>query len=96
MKLSVKIFGAQKLVDKMENKGHGVVEFPGGTVNEFFGHLLSQYGFTWADFPLLEKWEENINIFILHNDDTLIKADYGRKRLADGDKLSLHIHTGCC
>jgi hypothetical protein len=42
------------------------------------------------------KKEENINIFILYNDNTLIKADYGRKRLADGVALSFHIHTGCC
>jgi hypothetical protein len=96
MKTPLKIFGARKLVDSMENKGHGVVEFPGGTTNDRFGHLLSQHGFTWVDFPLLEKWEENINIFILHNDNTLIKADYGRKRLADGDALSFRIHTGCC
>ena len=94
--VDVKIFGARKLVDRMANKGQGVVEFPGGTVNDFFGYLLSQHGLTWADFPLLEKWEENINIFILHNDGTLLKADYGRKRLADGDRLSMHIHTGCC
>jgi hypothetical protein len=96
MKVDVKIFGARKLVDRMANKGHGVVEFPGGTVTDFFGHLLTQHGLTWADFPLLEKWEENINIFILHNDGTLLKADYGRKQLTDGDRLSFHIHTGCC
>ena len=96
MKVDVKIFGARKLVDRMANKGHGVVQFPGGKMNDFFGHLLTQHGLTWADFPLLEKWEENTNIFILHNDNTLITADYGRKRLADGDRLSLHIHTGCC
>lgn len=96
LKISVKIFGAKKLVDRMESKGHGLVEFPDGTVNDLFGHLLTQHGLTWVDFPLLEKWEENINIFILHNDDTLLKADYGRKRLADGDRLSFHIHTGYC
>jgi hypothetical protein len=96
MKINVKIFGARKLVDKMANKGHGVVEFPGGTVNDFFGHLLTQHGLTWADFPLLKKWEENINIFILYNNNTLMKVDYDRRQLADGDKLSLHIHTGCC
>jgi len=96
MKINVKIFGAQKLVDRMANKGHGVVAFPGGTVNDLFSHLLAQHGLTWEDFPLLEQWEENLNIFILHNDNTLMKADYARKQLADGDKLSLHIHTGCC
>ena len=96
MKVDVKIFGARKLVDRMANKGQGVVEFPGGTVTDFFGHLLTQHGLTWADFPLLEKWEENINIFILHNDGTLLKEDYGRKQLTDGDRLSFHIHTGCC
>jgi hypothetical protein len=96
MKIDVTIFGARKLADRMANKGHGVVEFPGGTVNDLFSHLLTQHELTWTDFPLLEKWEENINIFILHNDDTLLKADYDRKRLADGDKLSFHIHTGCC
>ena len=96
MKISVKIFGAQKLVDKMGNKGQGTVDFPGGTVNDLFGHLLAQHGFTWADFPLLEKWDENLNIFVLQNDDTLCKADYSRKHLADGDSVSFHIHTGCC
>ena len=78
MRVDVKIFGARTLVDRLANKGHGVVEFPGGTVNDLFGHLITKHGLTWADFPLLEKWEENINIFILHNDDTLLKADYGR------------------
>jgi len=96
MRIAVKIFGVQKLVDKMGNRGQGVVEFPGGTVNDLFGHLLSQHGFTWADFPTLERWEENTSIFILHNDGTLGKTDYGRKALADGDRLSFHIHTGCC
>jgi hypothetical protein len=94
MNVDVKIFGAKKLVDRMANNGNGVVEFPGGTVNELFGHLLTQHSLTWEDFPLLERWEENINIF--HNDNTLMKADYARKQLADGYKLSLHSHTGCC
>ena len=96
MNVDVKIFGAKKLVDRMANNGNGVVEFPGGTVNELFGRLLTQRGLAWEDFPLLERWEENINIFILHNDNNLMKADYARKQLADGDNLSLHIHTGCC
>jgi hypothetical protein len=96
MQVSVRIFGAQKLVEKMGNLGAGVVEFPGGTTTQMFEHLLSQYGFTWADFPVLENWEENINMYILHNDDILLKADYGRKQLADGDKLSFHIQAGCC
>ena len=30
MKVDVKIFGARKLVDRMANKGQGVVEFPPG------------------------------------------------------------------
>jgi hypothetical protein len=96
MKISVKIFGAQELVEKMGNDGAAAVEFPGGTVNDLFGSILSQHGFTWADFPLLKNWEENLSISILHNDDILCKADYGRKSLADGDKLSFHIHSGCC
>jgi hypothetical protein len=96
MRIGVKIFGVEALVDKMGNNGEGVVDFPGGTMNDLFGHILSQHGFTWTDFPLLKDWEENISIFILHNDDILCKADYGRKPLADGDKLTFHIHTGCC
>ncbi len=96
MRVSVQIFGAQKLVDKMGNRGAGIVEFPGGTTNQMFEHLLAQHGFTWADFPPLVHWEENINMYILHNNDVLLKADYGRKQLADGDTLSFHIQGGCC
>lgn len=96
MKISVKIYGAQKLVEQMGNDGEAVVEFPGGTTNDLFGSILAQHGFTWADFPLLKDWEKNLSIFIMHNDDILLKADYGRKPLADGDRLTFHIHTGCC
>ncbi|HSB79471.1 MAG TPA: hypothetical protein VLM91_11815 [Candidatus Methylomirabilis sp.] len=96
MRISVRIFGVQELVEKMGNCGEGVVEFSGGTMNDLFGCLLSQHGFTWADFPLLKNWEENLSIFILHNDDILCKADYGLRALADGDRLAFHIHTGCC
>jgi 4-carboxymuconolactone decarboxylase len=63
---------------------------------QMFEHLCSQHGFTWEDFPVLVNWEENINMYILHNDDILLKKDYGRKQLADGDKLSFHIQGGCC
>ncbi len=96
MRIGVKIFGAQKLVEQMGNDGEAVVEFAGGSTNDLFGFLLAQHGFTWADFPLLKNWEENLSIFILHNDDILLKADYGRKPLAEGDRLTFHIHTGCC
>ena len=96
MKISVKIYGAQKLVEQMGNDGEAMVEFSGGTTDDLFGSILSQYGFTWADFPLLKHWEENLSILILHNDDILLKADYGRKPLADGDRLTFHIHMGCC
>ncbi len=96
MRIGVQIFGAQKLVEQMGNNGEAVVEFPGGTATDLFGYLLTQHGFTWADFPLLQNWEENLSIFILHNDDILLKADYGRKPLADGDRLTYNIHTGCC
>jgi hypothetical protein len=96
MKISVKVVGLWKLVEKMGNKGCGVVEFPGGTANDLFRHLLAHHGFVWADFPLLEKWEENINLSIVHNDDILLKVDYDRRSLADGDKLSLYVQTGCC
>jgi len=96
MRVNVQIFGAQKLVEKMGNRGAGVVEFPGGTTTQMFKHLLAQHGFTWADFPVLVNWEENINMYILHNDDILLKADYGQKQLADGDTLSFHIQSGCC
>ena len=82
MKISVKVVGLWKLVEKMGNKGCGVVEFPGGTANDLFRHLLAHHGFAWADFPLLEKWEENINLSIVHNDDILLKVDYRPKRLS--------------
>jgi len=96
MKICVEGGGLWKLVEKMGNKGCGVVEFPGGTANDLFRHLLAHHGFAWADFPLLEKWEENINLSIVHNDDILLKVDYDRRSLADGDKLSLYVQTGCC
>lgn len=96
MKISVKIFGAPELAERMGNGGEGVVEFSGGTTNDLFGRLLSRYGFTWADFPLLKNWEENLSIFIQHNEEILLKADYGRRPLADGDRLAFHVHTGCC
>ncbi len=96
MRVNVKIFGAQKLVEQMGNNGDAEVEFPGGTATDLFGYLLTRHGFTWADFPLLQNWEENLSIFILHNDDILLKTDYGRKPLADGDRLTFNIHTGCC
>ncbi len=96
MRVRVKIFGAQKLVEQMGNDGETVVEFPGGTTTDLFGFLLAQHGFTWADFPLLKNWEENISIFIMHNDDILLKTEYGRRPLAEGDRLTFHIHTGCC
>ncbi len=96
MRVSVQIHGAEKLVERMGNDGTGSVEFPGGTTNDLFGNILAQHGFTWADFPLLKNWEENLSIFILHNDDILLKANYGRKPLAEGDRLTFHIHTGCC
>ncbi|HEX7550254.1 MAG TPA: MoaD/ThiS family protein [Candidatus Methylomirabilis sp.] len=95
MVVKVRIFGAQKLVDQM---GTNVVEveFAGGTIKDLFGTLLERHGFTWADFPLLKDWHENLSIMIYRNEEILLKDAYRTQQLADGDFLSFHIHTGCC
>jgi hypothetical protein len=53
MVVKARIFGPQRLVDRM---GTNVVEveFAGGTITDCFGTLLGRHGFTWADFPLLK------------------------------------------
>ena len=95
MVMKVRIFGAQKLVDQM---GTNIVEveFAGGTITDLFGTLLERHGFTWADFPLLKDWHENLSIMIYRNEEILLKDAYRTQQLADGDFLSFHIHTGCC
>lgn len=95
MVVKVRIFGAQKLVDQM---GGNVVEveFPGGTVTDLFGTLLTRHGFTWADFPLLRDWHENLSIIVYRNDEILLKSAYATQQLVEGDFLSFHLHTGCC
>ena len=96
MRIRVKIYGAEELVEQAGNDGEAMVEFPGGITADLFGSILTQPGFTWTDFPLLKDWEEKLSIFIMHNDNILPKADYGRGPLADGDRLRFHIHMGCC
>ncbi len=95
MIVKVRLFGVQKLVDQI---GANIteVEFPGGTIKDLFGALLTRYGFTWVDFPLLKNWEENLSIVVYRNDDILLKDKYATQQLADGDFLSFHLHTGCC
>lgn len=95
MVVKMRIFGAQTLVDRM-GSNEAQVEFPGGTIRDLFGSLLKRHGLTWADFPLLKDWHENLSIMIYRNDDLLLKDNYGTERLADGDCLSFHLHTGCC
>jgi len=95
MVVKVRIFGAQKLVDRI-GTNLAEVEFPGGTIKDLFGALLERHGFTWADFPLLKDWQESLSIMIYRNDDILLKDAYATQQLADGDFLSFHLHTGCC
>ncbi len=95
MIVTVRLFGVPKLVEQI---GANVtkVEFPGGTTKDLFGALLTRHGFTWADFPLLEDWHENLSIMVYRNDDLMVKDMYANQQLADGDFLSFHLHTGCC
>ena len=96
MKVKVKLFGLQELMDRMDGNGEEEVEFPGGSVNDLFGSLVQRHGFTRADFPLVRDWEENLSVMILRNEEILCKAYYATEPLAEGDRLSFHIHTGCC
>ncbi len=95
MIVKVRLFGVQKLVDQI---GANIteVEFPGGTIQDLFGALLTRHGFSWADFPLLKDWHENLSIMVYRNDDLMVKDAYANQQLADGDFLSFHLHTGCC
>ncbi len=95
MLVKVRIFGVQTLVNRI---GTHVteVEFAGGTITDLFGVLLTRQGFTWADFPLLKDWHENLSIMVYRNDDLLLKDAYATQQLADGDFLSFHLQTGCC
>ncbi len=97
MIVKVRLFGVQKLLDRL-GTGNSIfpVEFPGGTIRELFGTLLERHGFTWADFPLLKDWDENLSIMIYRNDDLMVKNTYATQQLADGDFISFHLHTGCC
>ena len=96
MKVKVKIFGIEELIDKMGGKEETEVDFPGGNVNKLFTALLDKSGFRWEDFPLLENWEENLRITIIHNEEVLLKEHYAQKDLRDGDRLSFLLYTGCC
>ena len=95
MVVKVRLFGVQKLVDRM-GTNVSEVEFPGGTIKDLFGTLLQHHGFTWADFPLLKDWHENLSIMIYRNDEILLKDAYATQQIADGESLSFHLHTGCC
>ena len=96
MKVITKIFGVQKLIDKMERNGEIEIDFLGGNVRDLFDTLLETHGFQWKDLPLLDKWEENLSITILHNGEILNKDEYSVKKLQDGDRVSFLLHTGCC
>ena len=96
MKLTVKIFGVEKLINAIGGNGEREFDFPGGNVNRLFSELLGRLGFQWKDFPLLKNWEQNLSITILHNGEILSKDDYGRKELQEGDRVSFLLHTGCC
>lgn len=94
--MKVKIFGIQKLINKMGGSAEVEVVFSGGNVKDLFSTLLDKSGFRWEDFPLLKNWEENPSITIIHNGEILNKDDYTRKNLQDGDRLSFLLHAGCC
>ena len=96
MRIRVKILGIQELIDAMEGKGEGEIDFSGGNVNDLFSFVLERFGCRWEDFPLLKNWEENLSVTILHNGEILVKQDYSRKDLRDGDRVSFLLYTGCC
>ncbi len=96
MKIKVKIFGIQELIDAMGGNGEGEIDSPRGNVNDLFSFILERFGYHWEDFPLLKNWEENLSFTILHNGEILVKEDYSRKNLHDGDCVSFHLYTGCC
>ncbi len=96
MKIGVKIFGVQELIDAMGGHAEGEIDFSGGNVNALFSSILQRFGYRWEDFPLLGNWEENLSVTILHNGEILNKTDYSRKNLEDGDRVSFHLYTGCC
>ena len=82
MEVIAKIFGVQKLIDKMEGNREIEIDFPGGNVSDLFSSLLKRFGFRLEDFPLLVNWEQNPSITILHNGEILNKEDYARKNFA--------------
>ncbi len=96
MKIGVKIFGVQKLIDAMGGDGEREINFSGGNVNDLFSSILERFGYRREDFPLLGSWEENLSVTILHNEEILIKDDYCRRNLQDGDRVSFLLYTGCC
>jgi hypothetical protein len=96
MKVNVKIFGIQELIDALGGKGGGEIHFSGGSVSDLFTSILERFGYRWEDFPLLADWERNLTITILHNGEILNKDEYSVKTLQDGDRLSFLLHTGCC
>jgi hypothetical protein len=44
MKVIAKIFGVQKLIDKMEGNREIEIDFPGGNVGNLFSSLLQRFG----------------------------------------------------
>ncbi len=96
MKVNVKIFGVQELIEAMGGNGEGEIDFSGGSVSDLFGGLLDRFGYRWEDFPLLKQWEENLSVTILLNGEILSKADYPGKELREGDRVSFLLYTGCC
>ncbi len=96
MKIGVKIFGVEELIDAMGGNGEREIDFSGGNVNDLFRSILEGFGYRWEDFPLLGNWEENLSVTILHNGEILNKKDYSQRRLGDGDRVSFLLFTGCC
>ncbi len=96
MKVNAKVFGVQRLIDAMGGNGPGEMDFSAGNVNDLFGSILDRFGYQWKDFPLLENWEENLSVTILHNEEILNKKDYSQRNLKDGDRVSFLLYTGCC
>ncbi len=96
MKIGVKIFGVQELIDAMGGNGEREIDFYGGNVNDLFSSILERFGYRWEDFPLLGSWEENLSVTILYNGEILNKKDYSQRSLGDGDRVSFLLFTGCC
>ncbi len=96
MRVKVKIFGIQELIDVMGGNGEGEIDFSGGNVSSLFSSVLERFGYRWENFPLLGNWEQNLSVTILLNGEILNKEDYLRKDLQDGDQVSFLLYTGCC